>query len=166
MSINTFLFRWIRFSLRQQLWGPRPPQTFIENAFYWKLAPGYQWVKLHIERQVFFIKLLSQPGLLRLLLKGEWITLKHRLSICQSEYFPLNFSNFAILYELCNFSRILQEVAIWGQLCEIATSQNIKSPAQNSTDQTKLFLFSNSGVGGDSLTSTLSNIIEFRVNIF
>ena len=37
-------------------------------------------------------------------------------------------SNFAILSKLCDFWWIMRKVAIWGQLCEIATSQNIRSP--------------------------------------
>jgi len=31
--------------------------------------------------------------------------------------------------ELCNFWWIMWKVAIWGQLCEMETSQNIRSPA-------------------------------------
>ena len=37
----------------------------------------------------------------------------------------LEFCNFP---ELCNFWQIMWKVAIWGQLCEIATSQNIRIP--------------------------------------
>ena len=46
----------------------------------------------------------------------------------RSDYFPLISSNFAILSKLCDFWWIMRKVAIWGQLCEIATSQNIRSP--------------------------------------
>ena len=46
----------------------------------------------------------------------------------RSEYFLVLSSNFAILPELCDFWRIMRKVAIGGQLCKIATSQNIRSP--------------------------------------
>ena len=46
------------------------------------------------------------------------------------EYFPFISSNFAILSELCDLWWIMQRVAMWGQLCEIATLQNIRSPVR------------------------------------
>jgi len=46
----------------------------------------------------------------------------------RSEYFSFISLNFVILTELCNFWWIMRKVAIWGQLCKIATLQNIRSP--------------------------------------
>ena len=42
--------------------------------------------------------------------------------------FHFSFLKLSIFYKWCDFSQILRKVVIWGQLCEIATSQNMRSP--------------------------------------
>ena len=43
----------------------------------------------------------------------------------------LLYLNLALFYELCDFPQIVRSDAIWGQLCEIAPSRNIRWPVNN-----------------------------------
>ena len=47
----------------------------------------------------------------------------------------LFYFNLAFCYELCDFPQIMQSDAIWGQLCEIATSLNIRWPERTEIPQ-------------------------------
>ena len=50
------------------------------------------------------------------------------MNLTLKRIFHFSFLKLTIFYKLCDFSRILRKVAIWGQLCEIPTSQNMRTP--------------------------------------
>ena len=60
------------------------------------------------------------------------ITFKLSENLTLSGIFAPFFLNCAFLYKFCDISCIMRFVAILGQLCEIATSHNIRSPAWSS----------------------------------
>ena len=67
--------------------------------------------------------------------KGFWQVNHHQNIIhlpkfsCKLIFYCVLCWNFVIFEKLCHFCQIMRKVVVWGQLCEIAPSHNIRIPA-------------------------------------